>query len=422
MQDEAPVRRASPFGALRHPDFRLYVGGMAVSLAGTAMQQLAQSWLVYRLTHSAWMLGVAWFSTNVPVLLLGPFAGVLADRFPRRTIVFTAQTVAMLQAFALAALTLTGHVTVSHVLALAVLLGICSAFDIAGRQAMFVHLVGKQDLLGAISLNSATFNSARVVGHALAGFLVGRLGEGLCFFLNGLSFLAVLLSLALMRFQEPPHTPGGESPLQRLRSGFRLAARTPPLRIALLLVAGMTLGTAGVNALGPMFADGIFHMGAQGLGFLTGVMGLGAIAGTLTLAGSRGHRQLPGAITQALFVASATLVVFAASPSYWLSLALMPLLGMSVFLTNAATNTMIQLRVPENYRGRIMGLYSSMVVGMLPVASLMSGALASQIGPRWTVALGGVLALSVAVYARRKQETMRNWLDAAPAGANAGIF
>ncbi len=420
MPDEAPLRRASPFGALRHPNFRLYVGGMAVSLAGTAMQQLAQSWLVYRLTHSAWMLGVAWFCTNVPVLLLGPFAGVLADRFPRRSIVFAAQTVAMLQAFALAALTLTGHVTVSHVLALALLLGICSAFDIAGRQAMFVHLVGKDDLLGAISLNSATFNSARVIGPALAGFLVGSLGEGLCFFLNGLSFLAVLASLALMRFQEPPHVPG-ESPLERLRGGFRLAASTPPLRVALLLVAGMTLGTAGVNALGPMFADGLFHMGAQGLGFLTGGMGLGAIAGTLTLAGSRG-RQLPGAITQALFVASATLVVFAASPSYWLSLALMPLLGMSVFRTNAATNTMIQLRVPENYRGRIMGLYSSMVVGMLPVASLISGALASQIGPRWTVALGGALALSAAVYARKKQETMRNWLDAAPAGASAGIF
>ena len=250
MQDEAPVRRASPFGALRHPNFRLYVGGMAVSLAGTAMQQLAQSWLVYRLTHSAWMLGVAWFCTNVPVLLLGPFAGVLADRFPRRSIVFAAQMVAMLQAFALAALTLTGHVTVPHVLALALLLGICSAFDIAGRQAMFVHLVGKDDLLGAISLNSATFNSARVIGPALAGFLVGRLGEGLCFFLNGLSFLAVLASLALMRFQEPPHVPG-ESPLERLRGGFRLAASTPPLRIALLLVAGMTLGTAGVNVGSP---------------------------------------------------------------------------------------------------------------------------------------------------------------------------
>ena len=421
MRDEVPVRRASPFGALRHPNFRLYVGGMAVSLAGTAMQQLAQSWLVYRLTHSAWMLGVTWFCSNIPVLLLGPFAGVLADRFPRRSIVFTAQSVAMLQAFALAMLTLTGHVTVPHVLALALLLGICSAFDIAGRQAMFVHLVGKEDLLGAISLNSATFNSARVVGPALAGFLVGRLGEGLCFLLNGLSFVAVLASLALMRFQEPPHVPGGESPMERLRGGFHLAASTPPLRIALLLVAGMTLGTAGVNALGPMFADGIFHMGAQGLGFLTGGMGLGAIAGTLTLAGSRGHRQLPGAITQALFVASATLVVFAASPSYWLSLALMPLLGMSVFRTNAATNTMIQLRVPENYRGRIMGLYSSMVVGMLPVASLISGALAAQIGPRWTIALGGALALSAAVYARGTQETMSNWLDAAHASANVGI-
>jgi MFS family permease len=171
-----------------------------------------------------------------------------------------------------------------------------------------------------------------------------------------------------------------------------------------------------------MFADGLFHMGAQGLGFLTGGMGLGAIAGTLTLAGSRGHRHLPGAIMQALFVASATLFVFAASPNYWLSLAMMPLLGMSVFRTNAATNTMIQLRVPENYRGRIMGLYSSMVVGMLPVASLAAGALAASIGPRWTVAVGGVLALAAGVHARRTLQTMKNWLEAPNAGADVGLF
>lgn len=420
MQDEAPLRRASPFGALRHPNFRLYVAGMAVSLAGTWMQQLAQSWLVYRLTHSSWMLGVTWFCANIPVLLLGPLAGVLADRFPRRNIVFGAQTLAMLQAFVLAALTLTGRVTVAHVLVLALVLGTCSAFDIAGRQAMFVHLVGKEDLLGAISLNSATFNSARVVGPALAGFLVGRLGEGLCFLLNGFSFLAVLASLALMRFKEPSNAPG-EGPLERLRGGFRLASGTPPLRTALVLVACMTLATAGVAALGPMFADGLFHMGAQGLGFLTGGMGIGAIAGTLTLAGSRGNRQLPGAIMQALFVASATLFVFAASPNYWLSLAMMPLLGMSVFRTNAATNTMIQLRVPENFRGRIMGLYSSMVVGMLPVASLIAGALAAHIGPRWTVAAGGVLALFAGFHARRNLGSMRNWLEVPNAGSDVGI-
>jgi MFS family permease len=420
MQDEAPVRRPSPFGALRHPNFRLYVGGMAVSLAGTWMQQLAQSWLVYRLTHSPWMLGVTWFCANVPVLLLGPVAGVVADRFPRRNIVFGAQTLAMLQAFALAALTLTGRVTVAHVLALALLLGTCNAFDIAGRQAMFVHLVGKEDLLGAISLNSATFNSARVIGPALAGFLVGRLEEGLCFLLNGFSFLVVLASLALMRFEEPPNVPG-EGPLERLRNGFRLASGTPPLRTTLLLVASMTLATAGVSALGPMFADGLFHMGAEGLGLLTGGMGLGAVAGTLTLAGSRGHAQLPGAIMQALFVASATLFVFAASPSYWLSLAMMPLLGMSIFRTSAATNTMIQLRVPENYRGRIMGLYSSMVVGMLPVASLIAGALAAHIGPRWTIAVGGVLALSAAVHARRNLESMKNWLGVPTDGAHVGL-
>jgi MFS family permease len=420
MQDEAPERRTSPFGAFRHRDFRLYMSGMAVSLAGTSMQQLAQSWLVYRLTHSAWMLGVTWFCANIPVLLLGPLAGLASDRFPRRRIVVAAQVVAMLQAFVLAVLTLSGRITVTHVLVLALLLGTCNVFDMAGRQAMFVHLVGKDDLLGAISLNSATFNSARVIGPALAGFLVGRLGEGLCFLINGFSFLAVLASLALMRFQEPAHVPG-EGPLERLRGGFRLAAGTPPLRTAFLLVSSMAVATASVSALGPMFADGIFHMGAQGLGLLTGGMGLGAIAGTLTLASSRGFRRLPGVVMQALFVASATLIVFAASPNYWLSLGMMTLLGMSIFRTNTATNTMIQLRVPENYRGRIMGLYSSMVVGMLPVASLISGALAAHIGPRWTVALGGVLALFAGVHARRNQQVLKNWLEAPNAGADVGL-
>jgi MFS family permease len=416
MQDEAPVRRASPFGAFRHRDFRLYMGGMAVSLAGTSMQQLAQSWLVYRLTHSSWMLGVTWFCANVPVLLLGPLAGLVSDRFPRRRIVIVAQVVAMLQAFALAALTLSGRITVAHVLGLALLLGACNVFDIAGRQAMFVHLVGKDDLLGAISLNSATFNSARVIGPPLAGLLVGRLGEGPCFLINALSFLAVLASLALMRYREPPHGPG-EGPLERLRMGFQVVARTPPLRTAFLLVGSMAVATAGVSALGPMFADGLFHRGAQGLGLLTGGMGLGAIAGTLTLASSRGFRQLPGVVMQALFVTAATLIVFAASPSYWLSVAMMTLLGMGIFRTNTATNTMIQLRVPESYRGRIMGLYSSTVVGMLPVASLISGALAAQIGPRWTVALGGMLALIAGIHAHRSQNALSNWLNAPTAGA-----
>ena len=420
MQNQPSGRRDSPFRALRHRDFRLYVVGMAISLSGTWMQQLAQSWLVYRLTHSAWMLGVAWFCANLPVLVLGPFAGLAADRFPRRSIVIAAQTLAMLQAFALAALTLSGHVTVAHVLILALLLGICSAFDVAGRQAMFVHLVGKEDLLGAISLNSTTFNCARILGPAAAGFLVGTLGEGPCFLLNGLSFVAVLVSLAMMRFHEPPQAPSS-GPLERLREGFRLVAATPPLRTALLLVGAMTLAAAPVVALGPMFADGLFHRGAEGLGLLTAGMGLGAIAGTLNLASNRGAGGLPRAVVFAQALAGAALLVFAGSPSYWLSLALMPLIGMSIFRTNAATNTMIQMRIPEAYRGRIMGIYSSMVIGMIPVGSLVAGGLASQIGPRWTVALGGVLACTAALYGRQRVETLRNWLSNTPAGVPVGL-
>lgn len=192
------------FRALRHRNFRLYIAGMAVSLAGTWMQQLAQAWLIYRLTRSEFSLGLTWFFANLPVLLLGPLAGLAADRFPRRRIVIVTQAVAMIQAITLAALTLTGHVKVWHVIALAAVLGISNAFDIPARQALFIRLVGKEDLLNAISLNSATFNSARVVGPSLAGFVVARFGEGACFTLNAISFTAVLGSLFLMDVNEEP--------------------------------------------------------------------------------------------------------------------------------------------------------------------------------------------------------------------------
>jgi predicted MFS family arabinose efflux permease len=322
----------------------------------------------------------------------------------------------MLQAFVLAALTLSGRVQIHHVLGMALVLGVCTAFDVAARQSLYIHLVGKEDLLSAISLNSATFNSARVVGPALGGLVVAHLGEGLCFLLNGFSFLAVLAALAAMHLNEPRYA-GTENPFARLRGGFRLAAGSPPLRTAFLLIGAMTLAVAPVTALGPLFADGFFHRGAQGLGWLTGALGLGAIAGTLTLASSRGGTLLPHAVMQALCVAGAALLIFAASPSYWLCLAVMPVLGMCIFRSNAATNTMLQMRVPEGFRGRIMGLYSATVIGMLPIGSLLAGALAAHIGPRWTVACGSLLALAGALYAARHRHRMRSWLEESPAAS-----
>ncbi|MBE0656263.1 MAG: MFS transporter, partial [Bryobacteraceae bacterium] len=239
------------FRALRHRDFRLYAGGMAVSLAGTWMQNLAQAWLVYRLTRSEWMLGLTWFCASVPVLILSPIAGAVADRFPRRRIVMVTQAVAMLQAATLAGLTLTGRVEIWHVLALAAVLGVSNAFDIPGRQALFIRLVGRDDLLNAISLNSAIFNMARIVGPSVGGLIVARTGEGMCFLLNAVTYVAVLGSLAAMRVNEemPKATQSG---LEGLKSGIGYVWRMPEVRAVLVLCGMISIATSPGPTLAPV--------------------------------------------------------------------------------------------------------------------------------------------------------------------------
>lgn len=396
--------------ALRHRNFRLYIGGMAVSLAGTWMQQLALSWLVYRLTGSEWMLGLAGFCSNIPVLLLSPIAGVAADRLPRRRIVMTAQALAMLQAAALAALTYSGHVRIWQVLTLALLQGLCSAFDIPARQALFIRLVGKEDLLNAISLNSATFNTARIVGPSLGGLVVARFGEATCFLFNAISFLAVLASLAAMRLDELEPAADSESPVDRLRAGLAYAWDTAPLRSLLGAAGSLALSVAPVIAMAPVFAGGIFDRGSQGLGWLTGAMGLGAVFGTLSLAGQRDVTRMPKVMLQAALVLGSALLVYAISPSYWLCLAMMPLVGMSLMRQNAAANTSVQSGIADEYRGRVMGLYSMMVIGMLPLGSLAAGALASALGARTAVAFGGLLSLAGAWRIAARRAAIQDWL------------
>jgi MFS family permease len=398
------------FRALRYRNFQLYLGGMTVSLAGAWMQQLAQSWLVYRLTHSEWMLGLVVFCANLPVLVFSPLAGVAADRFPRRRIVMVTQSVAMLQAAALAALTLSGRVEVWHVLALALVVGTATAFDIPGRQALFIHLVGKQDLLNAISLNSAMFNSARVVGPSLGGIVVARLGEGACFSLNAVSSIAALGALLAMRIEEGVHAPAGGA-LVRLKDGLAYALGAAPLRDLLVICGLTTMASAPSLALAPMFADGIFHRGSTGLGLLTSAFGVGAVAGTLSLGRRRDTRGLTRVILVSSAAAGLALLVFGVSPSFWLSMALMPLAGMSIFRLNAAINTSIQTRIDDAYRGRIMGLYSMMVIGMIPAGSLLAGALAGYAGSRWTVSLGGLLGLFTAVFVFSRRRRLSDWLE-----------
>src|ERR1035437_5989770 len=361
MPELAPSRVPHTFRALRHRNFRLFIGGQIVSLVGTWMQNVAQSWLVYRLTPSELLLGTAWFCAQIAV-------------------------------FVLAALTLTGRVQVWQVLVLAGALGAINAFDMPGRQALVIQMTSKEDLINAISLNSATFNAARVVGPAIAGVLLAVVGEGTCFLINGFSFLAVIVSLTAMRI--PPAAPKAPAPMWRhLVDGFRYAGHHSAVRRVLALMGAATLAGMPGLVLMPFFADDIFHRGSRGLGILMGAMGIGAVVGTLTLARRTRLSGLGRVMVISGLTTGACYLAFAFSPFFYLSLAVMPVVGYSVMRQMASANTTIQTLIPDEYRGRIMALYSMTVVGLGPFGSLAAGALAGRFGARATMAVGGVLAL-----------------------------
>lgn len=381
------------FRALRHRNFRLFITGQIISLVGTWMQNVAQSWLVYRLTHSEWLLGAAWFCSQIAVFALGPLGGLAADRFSRHKLVILTQTLSMLQAFALAALTLSGRVQWWHVLGLAAVLGTINAFDMPGRQALVIHMTSKEDLINAISLNSAVFNAARVVGPGIAGLLVAAVGEGACFVLNGVSFLAVIWCLLAMRIP-PFERTSQDSPWRHMIDGFRYVWHHEAVRRVLAVMAAATLSGMPALVLMPFFADGIFHRGSQGLGFLMGGMGIGAVFGTLVLARRTRVSGLPRVMVISGILTGCTYLAFALSPWFYFSLAIMPLIGYSVMRQMASANTTIQMLIPDEYRGRTMALYSMTVVGLGPFGSLAAGALAGRFGPRVTVAIGAVLAIS----------------------------
>jgi predicted MFS family arabinose efflux permease len=387
------------FRALRHRNFRLFVGGQIVSLVGTFMQTMAQSWLVYRLTGSEWLLGAVWFCAQIPVLVLAPFGGLAADRYSRYRIVIATQALAMLQAFALAALTLTGHVQVWHILVLSTLLGVVNAFDMPGRQSLLIQMTAKEDLLSAISLNSAIFNAARVVGPAGAGVVVAAVGEGRCFLINGVSFLAVIAALAAMRLAPFVPRPAA-SPWQRLVDGFRYAHRSTPIRTLLLMVASVSICAMPVIVLMPVFADQVFHRGSLGLGWLMGAMGVGAVAGTLVLARRSKTAGLTGVMLSGGIGLGAALIAFTLSSSFYVALVLMGVAGFSVMRQNAAANTLIQTLIPDEYRGRTMALYAMTVVGVAPFGSLAAGALAGHIGAQPTMLVSGILVLAASAWFR----------------------
>ncbi len=400
------------FRALRHRNFRLFSFGQIISLCGTWMQNVAQTWLVYRLTHSEFLVGLTYFCLQIPVFALAPLGGLASDRWSRHRIIILTQALSMVQALVLAALTLTGRVQVWQVLALAVALGCVNALDMPARQSFTVEMASKEDLLNAISLNSSIFNAARIVGPGLAGVLVARLGEGVCFLVNGLSFVAVIVSLLMMRVA-PRLRPVGESPWDHLMEGFRYVYHTLHIRYLLLLLGVGTLTSVPALILMPFFANDILGRGSEGLGILLAFMGVGALIGTLVLASRSSTKGLSNVVLFGSFGMGLSLILLAVSRNFYLSVAIMVAFGFSSLRQMASTNTLIQSLIPDHYRGRIMAIYTVTVVGLGPFGSLLAGAVARRCGPPLTVAAGGVFCLLATLLFRARLDVFRRSARAA---------
>lgn len=358
------------------------------------MQSVAQSWLVYRLTGSALLLGSVGFASQIPVFLCAPLGGIAADRFNRRYIVIATQVAAMLLALLLAVLTLT-HV-IDHrvwlIFVLAALLGVVNAFDIPGRQSFLVDMVGKEDLMNAIALNSSMFNGARVIGPAIAGILVAKIGEGWCFFANAVSYIAVIAGLLMMQVQSRKRALQA-SPFEHMMEGFRFVNETAPIRALLLLLGIVSLVGMPYVVLMPIFADQILHGGARGLGILMGATGVGALLGALTLAFRQGVKGLGRWVAWCCAGFGTGLALFSLSHSFWVSVILLLPVGYFMMLQMSSSNTLIQVMVPDALRGRVMAVYSMMFMGMAPIGALLGGALADRLGAQTTVGLGGAASV-----------------------------
>ena len=393
--------------ALQYRNYRLFFSGQIISLIGTWMQSVAQAWLVYRLTGSSLLLGVVGFMSQFPVFLLAAVGGMVADRYNRRRIVITTQSSAMVLALILAGITLLGHIQVWQIMVLASLLGVVNAFDVPARQAFVVELVEGADLINAIALNSSMVNSARILGPAIAGILVAAIGEGWCFFANGISYIAVLTGLLLIKVKARDRRPRTRSGLESIKEGFRFVSQTGPIRALLLLLGLVSLTGMPYTVLMPIFAGSVLHSGARGLGWLMGASGVGALAGTLTLAARRGIRGLGRWIAYAAASFGASMILFSLSRSFPLSVALLVPVGFCMMLEMASSNTLIQTMVPDELRGRVMSFYSMMLLGMAPFGSLIAGAAANRIGAPLTVTLGGVVCLCGAIIFKVKWPALR---------------
>jgi MFS family permease len=383
-------RYAHAWRALRHRNFKLFVGGQSISLIGSWMTRLATSWLVWRLTHSALLLGVVGFAGQILTFVLAPFAGVLIERMDRRKLLVWTQALASVQSLAMAALTLAKVITIHEIIALASLQGLINAFDMPGRQSFLVQMVeDRQDLGNAIALNSSMVNVARLIGPALAGMVIAAVGEGWCFAIDGISYGAVILSLLMMQVKPLTIQRAAVSMVEQLKEGWAYVSTFRPIRSILLLFALLSLMGWPFMVLLPMFAGQVLHGGPHTLGFLTGASGVGALASAVSLAVRKSVLGLTRMIQAAAACFGAGLILFGLSHVLWLSMLLLVVVGFGMMQGLAASNTVIQTLVPEDKRSRVMSYYTMAFVGMAPFGSLLAGALAHWLGAQHTVMITG---------------------------------
>lgn len=382
------------FRSLKYRNYRLYFYGQSISLIGTWIQRITTPWLVYHLTNSAFLLGLVGFAGQIPTFIIAPFAGVFTDRWNRYHLLIITQIAAMVQAFILAFLYLDGSIQVWHIVVLSVLLGIVNAFDVPARQSFVIEMVErKEDLGNAIALNSSMVNGARLFGPSIAGMLIAFTGEGICFLLNGISYLFVIASLLMMKITPRKIVPRGKHVMKELKEGFNYTFGFAPIRYLILLLALVSLVGMPYTVLMPVFAKEILHGGSHTFGFLMGASGLGALLGALFLASRKNVLGLNKIIPLAAATFGLGLIFFSFSRFFLLSMGLMVFIGLGMMLHMASTNTILQTIVDDDKRGRVMSFYTMAFMGTAPFGSFMAGSMASKIGAPNTLIIGGIACL-----------------------------
>lgn len=394
--------------AFKSYNYRLFFAGQGISLIGSWMTQLATVWLVYRLTNSPWMLGVVGFTSQIPSFFLSPFGGVFADRFSRHRTLIGTQILAMLQSLTLAALALTGTIQIWQIIALSLVQGFINAFDAPARQAFVTDLVeNRDDLANAIAINSTMFNGARLIGPAIGGLLIARVGAGYCFLIDGLSYIAVIIALLAMRIPKHRIPKGNANPIQKIKEGFKYAFGFEPIRAILLLSALVSLFGIQYTVLVPIFAQEILKGGAETLGFLMAASGIGALAGGIYLASRKTVIGLGQLIVWAPTILGIGLIAFSFSRFLPISLLTMLLIGLGTILQIASSNTVLQTIVEEDKRGRVMSLFTMSFLGMTPFGNLLGGALAERIGAPTTLVIDGIVCIVGSIFFARQLPSLK---------------